>query len=271
MCGRYIVVSKLKKIERIFNVKFKGNIPFTQNFNVSPGDKVPIITCDDPGEIKLYRFGLRPFWSKKSMYLINARSEGDNNKDNDLQYHGILGIKNKPSFRKPFRSQRCLVLADAFIEGTNNEKLNKPFVVYPIDKLDRPFAMAGLFDHYIDENSGEITSSFTIITTTAGSLLRLIPHSRSPVIFDNREDERMWLDKNSSVVELENILRPSEEINFNAYPIDAQIKNPRLKGHELIKPIGDRLIKEYDYVLHHDIELMGMGMTTSRRRKLDHN
>ena len=51
------------------------------------------------------------------MYLINARKEGDHNRANDPSYSGAAGILQKPSFRKPIRSQRCLVLADGFIEG----------------------------------------------------------------------------------------------------------------------------------------------------------
>ncbi len=268
MCGRYILVSKLEKIEKRFNVKTEAGDLFSQNFNVSPGDIAPVITSEDPGKIKFYRFGLRPFWSKKSMYLINARSEGDYNKENDPKYHGKLGIKDKVSFRKPFRSQRCLVPADAFIEGTVKEKLSKPFVVYPINKSDRPFSMAGLYDHWIDKESGEIISSFTIITTTPGSLLQKLPHHRSPLIFKDTEEETIWLDQRSSISDLELLLRPVDENNLNAYPIDPAIKNPRLKGVEMIQPTGERLIKEYDYVLHKDIELFGMGMTRSRRNKL---
>jgi len=36
----------------------------------------------------------------------------------------------KPEFRKPIRSQRCLVVARAFIEGLTNEGLNKPYLIY---------------------------------------------------------------------------------------------------------------------------------------------
>ena len=269
MCGRYIVVSKLEKIEKRFNAKSNDTEQLEANFNVSPGDRAPIITIEDPSKIQFFRFGLQPFWAKKPMYLINARSEGDYNKENDPNYKGKLGIKDKPSFRKAFRSQRCLVPADAFIEGTVKEKLSKPFVVYPINKLDRPFAMAGLYDHWINQESGEIISSYSIITTTATPLLRLLPHHRSPVVFASSEEEAIWLNPNSSIADLEYVLKPDQDVKFNAYPIDPAIKNPRLKDKSLIEPIGERVLKEYDYVLHKDIELVGMGMSPARKRKLD--
>ena len=268
MCGRYIIVSKLKKIEKRFDLKpGHPELPFERNFNVSPGDKAPVITMESPRELNFYRFGLRPFWSKKPLYLINARAEGDHNKENDITYHGTMGLKDKPSFRKPYRSQRCLIPADAFIEGTTTEKLNKPFVVYPIDKNDRPFAFAGLYDHWVDEESGEVISSFCIITTTPSPLLQQLPHHRSPVCLDGREEESMWLDPSANVADLDQLLRRRADSRFNAYPIDSTIKNPRLKDISLIQPIGDRVLSEYDYEIHRDIQLEGMGMTTARKRR----
>ena len=270
MCGRYIVVSKIEKIEKRFNV---GSSLLTEtpkaNFNLSPGDLAPVITMEKSDQINMYRFGMRPFWSKKPMYLINARAEGNYNKDNDALYTGMLGLREKPSFRKPFKTQRCLVVADAFIEGTEKEKLNKPFVVYPVAKTDRPFAFAGLYDHYLDEETGEITSSFSIITSVATPLLQKIPHHRSPVVLNGPSEENVWLNKGSNLAELEALLRPPFEDSFNAYPIENRIKNSRLKDSSLIEPTGERLLREYDYMIHKDLELFGMGMTSSRKRKLD--
>ncbi|MBK7965533.1 MAG: hypothetical protein IPK10_09720 [Bacteroidetes bacterium] len=51
------------------------------------------------------------------MYLINARAEGDHNSDDDPNYRGAKGNHQQTFFRKPIRSQRCLVIADYFIEG----------------------------------------------------------------------------------------------------------------------------------------------------------
>ena len=51
------------------------------------------------------------------MYLFNARAEGDHNKENNENYSGAKGIITKPSFRKPIRSQRCLVLLMPFMKA----------------------------------------------------------------------------------------------------------------------------------------------------------
>ena len=97
----------------------------------------------------------------------------------------------------------------------------------------------------------------------------MIPHHRSPVCLDGPEEESIWLNDSSEISELEALLRYRDDTRFNAYPIAPTIKDPRLKHADLIEPTGERLLKEYDYELHRDLELFGMGMTSSRKRKRD--
>ena len=165
MCGRYVLVSKVKAIEDRFNVNFENKETFKPSFNLGIGQYAPIITDKDSKIIQFFRFGLSPFWSKKPMNLFNARSEGDNNKQNSPNYSGGKGIIIKPAFRKPIRSQRCLIIADAYIEGTTNEGLNKPHLVYI--RKSHPFAFAGIWDTWHNQDSNEQINSFSIITTTA--------------------------------------------------------------------------------------------------------
>ena len=68
------------------------------------------------------QFGFTPSWAKKQFYMINARSEGDHNADNHPGYRGAMGILQKPMFRQSIRTRRCLVIADAFIEGPQTRK-----------------------------------------------------------------------------------------------------------------------------------------------------
>ena len=48
----------------------------------------------------MFQFGFTPFWAKKKMYVVNARSEGDYNKENDPLYTGAKGIITKASKSK---------------------------------------------------------------------------------------------------------------------------------------------------------------------------
>ena len=266
MCGRYVMVSKIKEIEKKFNVKLskEAKSHYTPNTNISHGDYAPVVTGDRPRDLQFFQFGFTPEWAQKPMYVINARSEGDYNKEDDPQYHGSMGIIDKPMFRKVIRSQRCLVLADAFIEGPKKERLNKPYVLYLQQR--RPFALAGIWDRWVNTQTGEVLSSFAVITTTANSLLQQIGHHRSPVVLDEGS-EQDWLNTEASLSDVTSLLKPYPSEWMNAYPISSKIKSPSTNGLDLIEPIGERLSKEFDYHIYRDLRLEGMGMTTARSRR----
>jgi len=257
MCGRYIEVQKVGTIEKRFNVTAPQGLDYRPGYNISPGQRAPVITNERPGELQVYQFGLTPFWSKKPMYLFNARAEGEKNKENDPRYTGAKEIYRKPAFRKPVRSQRCLVVADAFIEGTTEEGLNKPWVVY-LKKRQRPFAFAGIWDRWKNPDTGAELESFSIITTVANELIQRLPHHRCPVILP-REAEQAWLSDQTPLSEILGLLKPYPAGEMNAYPIDRKIKNPGVDGRELIEPVGERLEPERDLDIGKDLDLRGMG------------
>ena len=179
---------------------------------------------------------------------------------------GAKGIIKKPFFRSSIRSKRCLVIADAFIEGTTKEKLSKPFAVYLINK-QRPFAFAGVYDEWVDQETGEILKSFAVITCPPNKLMEKIPHHRMPVIL-NPADYTTYLDNTAPLDEITRLLQPFDHKQMNAYPISDQIKSPRNKNRELLDPIGQPLQKEVRYVQEQKTVLMGMGMSPSRYKKL---
>jgi len=267
VCGRYVVISEIKEIEKRFGVFAPQPELFQKNVNVSAGERAPVISSANPGELSFYHFGFSPAWSEKRMYLLNARSEGDANADNDPAYTGGLGILQKPAFRKAIRSQRCLVVADAFIEGPEKEKLSKPYCVYKKDG-ERPFAFAGIWEEWLHKESGELVPTFAIITAPANDVLRAIGHHRSPVILP-REAEEIWLDSSAPLSEISRLLHSPANGSLNAYPIDPAIKSAAEKDPFVLKPVGERVLKEYRYELHESLKLEGMGHTTARQRKLD--
>lgn len=265
MCGRYVTVKSIQEVEKRYNVTANLIRPFTGNINVSVGQYAPVITNKDPKQLQLFQFGLTPHWAKKKMYLFNARSEGNFNKDNDPHYNGAKGILQKPSFRKPIRSQRCLVVADAFIEGSKEKRLNEPFLIYPRNP-QTTFSLAGIWDEWADPETGEITGSFSIITTTANDLLQRVGHHRSPVILQG-DEESIWIDNNVDISDITALLKPFEARNFNAYPISSDIKSPKAVDSTLLKPLGPTIYPEFEYVIYDDLKLFGMGESPARERR----
>lgn len=255
MCGRYVLVQKIEVIEKRFNAKADFN--WNPNFNISPGTRAPIITCEHPHLVQLFTFGLTPFWAKKPMYLFNARAEGDRNKDNNPNYKGGNEIIIKPAFRKAIRSQRCLIIADAFIEGTTEAGLSQPFLVHLTNKV-RPFAFAGIYDVWRNSDTSEELFTFSIITTYANDLMQKIPHHRSPVILEH-SNESKWLSLNTPLSEITKLLKPYDSCLMNAFPISDKIKNPKVNNLDLVTPIGPELQSEYDIKVSQALNLQGMG------------
>lgn len=264
MCGRYITVSKIKEIEKRFNVSIDNPEDYKENTNVSPGQSAPVISSCAPNKISFYRFGFTPSWSKTPTLIINARTEGDHNMENNPHYTGSKGIINKPMFRKALRSQRCLIVADAFYEGSAKEKLSKPFLIYMRNRM-RPFAFAGIWDHWINPQNQQTVFSFAIITTVANPLLQLIGHPRMPVILP-KEYEHDWLNDKLPLSAVTSLLEPFPAEYMNAYPVSPAMKKPNANNFDFLKPIGERVFSEHTYELYQELVLEGMGNTPARFR-----
>lgn len=266
MCGRFVQIIDIDLFLTRFGVKKPVNISVQSNFNVAPGDMAYVITNDQPDELQAFQFGLTPGWAKKQMYLINARSEGDLNRDNAIDYSGEMGIMHKPSFKTAIRSKRCLVIANGYIEGPQKEKLSKP---YHISKKNQEvFTFAGIWDTWVNPNTGEVSNSFSIITTVANAVTQKIGHQRSPVILDKR-DEKKWLDDSLPMESVLKLLKPYPGEDFVAEPISIQIKDPRNKGRDLIIPIDPDSTSEYESSVKKELRLEGMGRNKRKEDRPD--
>jgi putative SOS response-associated peptidase YedK len=218
MCGRYSFILEDEMIKERFGVTVRSAI-YKARYNCAPGQKLAVISNGNPGELSLYRWGLIPFWAKdpKIGYkLINARAES---------------VLEKPSFKTPFRSRRCLVLSDGFYEWRKGPEKTP----YRIARRDgAAFAMAGLWDKWTSPEGEEIRS-FSILTTGPNSLMEKI-HDRMPVILE-RETEKEWIENNSTEKLLE-FLKPCPSPSLVAFPVSSLVNSPKNDSPELIVPMG---------------------------------
>ena len=247
MPSRYIISTTPEAIESKFALSLRGGttkqpLPDFNNFNISPGQLAPVITTEKPHEIQLFKFGLTPFWAKSEMNLFNARAEGDSNKEDNPAFRGAAGIILKKAFRKPIRSQRCIVIASGFIEGPSALGLSKPYLIY-LRNHQNPFPIAGIWDTWLNPLTGFTEISFAIITTTANSLLRQVGNPRMPVILTDSEAKK-WIKSGTELSHITSMLNHYDSDLMNAYPIDPKIKNPTENDKQLIQPIGKRILTE---------------------------
>src|SRR5947209_5995406 len=136
MCGRYgFSVKNAKEVYKRFEVANQLDM-FSPRWNIAPGQLNPVITKHSPNSISRMMWGLIPFFAKDESFkykTINARAET---------------VANLPTYRKPFRYQRCLVPATNFYEW---DKKQKPSIPYAFFVKDQPmFAFAGLYDIWKD-------------------------------------------------------------------------------------------------------------------------
>ncbi len=264
MCGRYNLTKKIETIEKELDIQVLENELFDRLVNVGPGSKGLVISNENKKLGSWMQFGITPSWAKKRMYVFNARSEGDHNKENNPNYAGARGIISKPMIRKPIRSQRCLVLADSFVEGPTKEKLSKPYLIFKNDFS--LFTLGGIWDRWIDKETGEVLDSFAIITTAATKVTAAVEHHRAPLLI-NPENRAKWLNEETELRDITDLLYPFQSSEFNAYPISPNIKNPRSHDIELLYPTGKTVFPIEEKILTEELELLGMGESPARNRR----
>lgn len=207
MCGRWATPFTKENIEVHYKVTVSG---FTPSYNIVPGQEQIVITKQVEKKAEKMRWGLIPHWSKdpKIGYkMINARAET---------------ITEKPSYRMPFTSQRCLIPCGGFYEWKKSDTGKVPHYIH---LKDSPlFSLAGLYDTWRDPNGKEIPS-FTIITTTPNSVMSPI-HDRMPVILC-QDSEDIWLSSHD-VNGLQSLLRPYDnEKNMETYVVSKDVNDPK--------------------------------------------
>lgn len=253
MCGRYVSVQKRENLEKVFGAKMGNFSDYKPSFNISVGNYAPVITSEKPKEIQLFRFGLNPAWVKKPRFIYNARAEGEYNLKNEMEYFGIKGILTDANFSKPLRSQRCLVLADAYIESSLQFGYKKPYAVY-LKKSRRPFAFAGIWDTWKNPETNEEINSFSIITAPANELVRRIPNDRMPVILPKGK-ESAWLNEEKGISEILRLLRTYPSYMMNAYPVTEQFKDTSVDGRWLLEPKGRRIDSQFGAPIYENADL----------------
>ena len=191
MCGRYEIVDGARIFVR-FGVA-NATPEMLANLDVRPTQQVPALLTDH--ELRLMKWGLVPSWARDASVgakMINARAEG---------------IEQKPSFKRPLCSQRCLLPASAFFEWQGATTTKGAKTKYRIGRKDgEMFGLAGLYDVWKSPGGYELTTC-TIITCQPNAVMAPI-HNRMPVIL-LPDDEDAWLDPDMTEVErITSYLRP---------------------------------------------------------------
>ena len=151
--------------------------------------------------------------------MINARAET---------------VGEKPSFKRPLKDRRCLVVANGFYEWQKTDQAKIPMFIRL--KSGQPFGFAGLYDVWTSPQ-GEAVASCTIITTGANDLMQPI-HDRMPVILP-KPQESAWLNPAiQSPADVLPLLGPYSAAEMEAYPVSRLVNSPENNSPDCIRPMG---------------------------------
>jgi putative SOS response-associated peptidase YedK len=229
MCGRYTLFTARKQLEERFGATFSN--PIEPRYNCAPGQELPVVTSDTPGEVTCKKWGLVPSWADDdSTSFINARAET---------------VREKRSFAESFESRRCLVPADGFYEWVQTEGGKQPYRVAYED--DRPFAMAGLWERWTpptrqtglaefgsdDAGETEPVETFTVVTTEPNDVVSDLHHRMAVVLAP--DEEETWLHGDSE--DAFELLDPAPADEWHAYPVSTQVNSPANDRPELVEAI----------------------------------
>ena len=210
MCYTVAINKKKEELEQRFHAAFDeaGYDPY---YAVSGflHPALPVILSDDIHKIQSLHWGLVPRW-------VKSREQASEIGNQTLNARGET-ILEKPSFRGAVLNNKCLVLVNGFYEWQKRGKEKQPYYIYM--KNHEPFALGGLWDEWVDTETGEIRKTFSIITTPANALMSEIHNEklRMPLIIPPGEEQR-WLETKDAEG-TQKWIHPFTENLLDAHPV----------------------------------------------------
>lgn len=185
-------------------------------------------------EIKVMKWGLIPFWTKRSpdygsmMRTINCR-------DDSL-------IENRGMWNTMKQRKRCVVVAQGFYEWLKKGPGGKEKIPHFVKRKDgQLMCFAGLWDCVKYEGAEDKLYTYTIITTNPNKQLTFL-HDRMPVILDPDTDAmRLWLDPtvNKWSSQLQSVLKPFDG-ELDCYPVNKEVGKVGNNSPDFIIPVDSK-------------------------------
>lgn len=193
---------KLNKIEKeILKYDIQLKIPMQSGFAFGNWPVVTLKKGGDDIELLMMHWELIPFYIRTQAELEQFRKGGLNPKtgkyDPPRNTLNAIGeeVLEKVTYKEAALKRRCLVLSSGFYEWRHYKSPGaKKESTYPYRigvKEKEYFFMAGIWQPWADQDSGEMVNSFAILTTAANPLMAQIHNKkkRMPVILP---EELAW-------------------------------------------------------------------------------
>lgn len=216
MCFNISIVSTKAIIEKQFDAEFHINFSFASNRHISAfsNPEIPIIKSEQPKIIQSSYWGLIPHWVQDKKRAEEIRKMTYNAK--------IETIKQKPSFKDAYEN-RCLIIADGFYEWQHTSSGK---ICHFITKNEKNMlAFAGIHSTWINQVSGEVVSSTSILTQPANEMMAKIHNikKRQPVVL-SEDIQQQWLNK---TVKIKDVLDSSYKHILKTKIVESPLKKAK--------------------------------------------
>ena len=218
MCGRFVNLNKIDKLNKIFEINESENVENGISYNIAPSQSTIIITNSKLFKIEKADWGMKFFDKRQNQEknIINSRLET---------------IQSKILFKESFEKRKCVIPANGYYEWTINDNIKIPYFINIPDKETIYFA--GILKYLNFKKSS--MKVFSIITKPSNSLLKEI-HDRMPVTLSS-EESKGYLDHNNSDYLKNNVTSILEEY-FEFFKISKFVNNPINNSPECFEPIN---------------------------------
>ncbi|WP_163710860.1 SOS response-associated peptidase [Mangrovibacterium lignilyticum] len=225
--NRAIAVNNKKKIEEIAGKLKEMGADDLFHRSGFEHPAMLIYTQEHPDNPVVARWGFVPESTKdteKQLYVwnktLNARGED---------------MFETWSYKNAARNKRCLICIDGFFEHYHFKGKTFPYYIYADD--GQPLTLGGLWSDWENRESGELMTTFSIVTTEGNDLLARIHNNpklegpRMPLILpEQAQDEWLSLEvkteaERKRILEL---IRPNRKRDLQAHTVQ------RIRGKEAV-------------------------------------
>lgn len=180
----------------------------------------PVLKPIENGEdvaIEMMHWEFIPSYIKTAEALLHFRRGGVNPRTGQKDFpHNTLNARGedvlqKPTYKDAALHRRCLVMSSGFYEWRHYTPAGGKDTAYPyyITLKDQPyFFMAGIFNPWLDQSTGEMVNSFSILTTAANPLMEKIHNKkkRMPVILPEDQASN-WIESDLDLNQISSLAK----------------------------------------------------------------
>lgn len=231
MCFKAAKDADLNKINKDFAVKVNKKIRGVENFKAAyvlsafSNDYLPVFR--QPDLLEFFSWG-----------FIQPTAQ-DNRESAEIKYNTANAkcetIFEKPLYRDAILEKRCIITIDGFFEWRHVSGKTYPHYIY--NRSGQTLLAGGIWNEWVNPQTGEIKETVSMITTAANPLMETIHNrkKRMPLILDDFTAQE-WLNTDLRENQLMEIMRPYPEEKMSYHTV----------GRNLL-PFSEKTIEKTSY------------------------